>query len=128
MPDSSVLAAMLKTRCPRCRQGSMFPESVLNLRKFDKMHEMCPVCNLRYERELGFYWGAMYFSYFLSVIIVVVTGVSLYYLAHDPPAHTYIGVAVSAIMLLSPFLYRYSRMLMLYLFGGVSYNPDCRKS
>ena len=31
------------------------------------MHEKCPVCGLKYEREPGYFLGAMYFSYLLSI-------------------------------------------------------------
>ena len=31
------------------------------------MHERCPVCGLKFEREPGYFLGAMYFSYLLSI-------------------------------------------------------------
>ena len=31
------------------------------------MHHHCPVCNESFERETGFYYGAMYVSYGLTV-------------------------------------------------------------
>ena len=31
------------------------------------MHEKCPVCGLKYEREPGYFLGAMYFSYLFSL-------------------------------------------------------------
>jgi hypothetical protein len=62
----------------------MFTHSPFNLGKFDDMYEYCPICHFRYEVELGFDWGAMYISYGLSVSIVTLIGVLLYYLAHDP--------------------------------------------
>ena len=31
------------------------------------MYESCPVCGLKYEREPGYFLGAMYFSYMLSI-------------------------------------------------------------
>ena len=35
------------------------------------MHELCPVCGLRFQREQGYFLGAMYVSYALSVPCVV---------------------------------------------------------
>ncbi len=127
MAETSTVNAMLKCRCPRCHQGGMFSYSTYNLRKFDLMPELCPVCSLRFDRELGFYWGAMYFSYFLCVFIVALTGISLNYLANDPATWVYLTVSISSIILFAPALFRYSRMLMLYLFGGVSYDPEFPK-
>jgi hypothetical protein len=31
------------------------------------MYDRCPVCGLQYEREPGYFRGAMYFSYLLSI-------------------------------------------------------------
>jgi hypothetical protein len=34
------------------------------------MHERCPVCGLRFEREPGYFLGAMYISYALGVVTI----------------------------------------------------------
>ena len=34
------------------------------------MFERCPVCHLRYEREPGYFLGAMYISYALALPVV----------------------------------------------------------
>jgi hypothetical protein len=34
------------------------------------MHERCPVCDLKFEREPGYFLGAMYISYALALVIV----------------------------------------------------------
>lgn len=122
MADPSAFKAILQTKCPRCRRGNMFSYSAFNLTKFDKMPESCPVCGLRYEIEVGFYWGAMYISYGLSVGLILVVGVLLYYLANDPPTWVYLLVVTGVIFISSPFLFRYARVLMLYLFGSVGYD------
>lgn len=31
------------------------------------MHERCPSCGLKFEREPGYFLGALYFSYLLSI-------------------------------------------------------------
>ena len=101
----------------------MFTHSGFSLRKFDDMYEHCPVCHFRYEIEVGFFWGAMYISYGFSVAIVVAVGVSLYFLANDPPLWVYAVGVTGSIILLTTFLFRYARVLMLYLFGSVHYDP-----
>ncbi|WP_225986444.1 DUF983 domain-containing protein [Rufibacter sp. LB8] len=101
----------------------MFSHSALNLREFDKMPEACPVCGFRFEIELGFYWGAMYMSYGLSVIIVVLVGLGLYHLANDPPTWVYLTTVASIVVVFTPFLFRYARVMMLYFFGSVSFDP-----
>ena len=34
------------------------------------MHERCPVCDLKFEREAGYFLGAMYVSYGLALVII----------------------------------------------------------
>lgn len=118
--------AAMALKCPRCHQGEMFTHAAYNYRKFDQMPEHCPVCRFRYEIELGFYWGAMYMSYGLSVFIVVLVGLGLYHLAGDPPTWVYLTVVASIIVFLTPVLFRYGRVMMLYLFGSVAYDPKYR--
>ena len=122
MGHQSTLQAILQEKCPRCHQGNMFTHSAFNLRKFDVMYEHCPVCRFRYEVELGFYWGAMYISYGFSVVLVILVGLSLNYLAHDPPLWVY-GLSIAlGVLLFTTFLFRYARVVMLYLFGSVQYD------
>ena len=59
------LNAILRGVCPRCRNGAIYRRSLF--RGWLDIHDRCPVCGLRYEREQGYYLGAMYFSYLLSV-------------------------------------------------------------
>ena len=54
---------ILKQRCPRCCQGHVFRTST-------RMHEHCPVCGLPFERERGYFLGAMYASYAISLVIL----------------------------------------------------------
>ncbi|WP_255478676.1 DUF983 domain-containing protein [Rufibacter sp. XAAS-G3-1] len=106
----------------------MFSHSALNLSKFDQMPEKCPVCGFRYEIELGFYWGAMYMSYGLSVVIVFLVGITLYFLANDPPTWVYLTTVATVVILFTPLLFRYARVMMLYFFGSVSFDPKYKQS
>ncbi|GAA3949201.1 DUF983 domain-containing protein [Hymenobacter algoricola] len=118
----SVLRALLAQKCPRCHLGRLFTHSAFNLAKFDEMPAACPVCGQTYEPEVGFYWGAMYISYGFSVGIVVLTGVLLYFLAGDPAAWVYILTVATVVLGLTPVMFRYSRTVMLYFFGGTHYD------
>jgi uncharacterized protein (DUF983 family) len=120
--DSSALA-LLRLKCPHCHEGPLFTHSAFNLTKFAQMPAHCPVCGQAYEPEPGFYWGAMFVSYAFTVAIFAVSGVLLYYLAGDPPLWVYVVTVGLAALLTTPLVLRYSRALMLYLFGGVRYAP-----
>lgn len=127
MPEAGKLGAILACKCPRCRRGEVFTHTAMNLRKFDHMHKTCPSCGLYYETEVGLFWGAMYISYGFSVAIVVIVGIMLYFLANDPPTWVYMSSVGAVVLLTTPLLFRYARILMLYFFAGVNYNPSYSK-
>lgn len=124
MQEKSQLQAILTSKCPRCRQGEMFAYPIKDISKFDQMYKHCPVCSLRYEIEPGFFFGAMYISYAFSVALLVTVALILYFVFSDPELWVYmITVPVTVIGLL-PVIFRFSRVLFLHVFGGISYNPD----
>lgn len=123
MHTRSYMAALLHGNCPRCRTGAIFKYPVSRLSKFNVMNEMCPHCGVRLEPEPGFYQGAMYVGYGFTVTVMVVIGVILYLLG-DPSEWIYIGIVIGIMFLLAPLNYRYSRILYLYFFGGIRYNPQ----
>ena len=122
-PDSSALA-LLALRCPRCHRGELFSYSAFNVTKFARMPAQCAVCRQSFEPEPGFYFGSMYITFAFNVATLLVVGVLLYYLLNDPDTWVYIVVVTSLTVVLTPLILRYSRALMLYLFGGAQYDPN----
>jgi uncharacterized protein (DUF983 family) len=72
----STLASILQQRCPRCHSGRIFRYSIF--RGFPKMHERCQVCNLKFQREEGYFLGAMYISYGMALATITVLAVLLW--------------------------------------------------
>jgi uncharacterized protein (DUF983 family) len=72
----STMRDIFHQRCPRCRAGNIFRYSIF--RGFPKMRERCPVCDLKFEREPGYFIGAMYVSYGLGLAIVALIAVVLW--------------------------------------------------
>src|SRR5260370_5966304 len=66
----STVGDIFRQRCHRRRVGNIFRYSIF--RGFPKMHERCPVCDLKFDREPGYFLGAMYISYGLGIVIVAV--------------------------------------------------------
>jgi hypothetical protein len=99
----------------------MFKSSVFNIFQMGNMHKNCPHCGQRFEVEPGFFYGAMYVGYAFSVATLIASLVAVNILVSKPTITHYLGTAISAILLLFPINFRYSRVLMLYGFGGISY-------
>lgn len=59
-----MLGAGIRLRCPRCGVGRLYVKSF-------KMFDHCPNCDLKFEREQGYFIGAMYINYAATVAIAV---------------------------------------------------------
>jgi uncharacterized protein (DUF983 family) len=110
--DPSKLISIINCKCPRCRKGRVFPSSILNIAQFSKTNDYCPKCGLIFEHETGFFWGAMYISYAFSTGIMILFGVIAINL--DWSFKRILWVIVPSILILTPFSFRYSRILLLY--------------
>jgi hypothetical protein len=78
------------------------------------MQERCPNCGLKFEREQGYFLGAMYISYGLALITIVVLGLLLW--AATPWSLQKIALwAILLFLTLAPTLTLFSRVLWIYL-------------
>ena len=127
MQRRTKLEAIAHSKCPRCRQGDMFQYPIYKITKFDKMHKNCPACNLRYEVEPGFFFGAMYISYAITVAVLFNVALILFFVFNDPELWVYTLTVPLTVIVLLPFIFRISRVLFLHIFGGVSYNEEYAK-
>lgn len=78
------------------------------------MHKVCPVCGLCWEREEGYFVGAMYVSYALAIAFLLALMLVCHLLL---PHLSSIWIATLAIVLFVPFVpmvFRYSRVIWLY--------------
>ncbi|MBU2061763.1 MAG: DUF983 domain-containing protein [Bacteroidetes bacterium] len=111
-----VLRSIFSNSCPRCHKGKVFETSNgYNLAKFSKMHETCSHCGLKYEKEVGFFYGAMYVSYGLTSGFFIISYVldQLYFQAET---WKFIVFVLSTYVLLMPLTYRFARLIWLNIF------------
>ena len=105
----SRFAAIARLRCPECRDGAVY------VNRFFKMHQNCPVCRCTYDREPGYFLGAMYFSYAMAIPTIGVITLLLWLFAlRTWQPH---WVLFPAIVLSLPFLlpiWRYSRVAWMH--------------
>lgn len=119
------LYAVINAKCPRCRKGDMFINSMYGF-KAQKMNTDCSHCNLKFEREPGYFYVAMFVSYALSVAQMITAGVLTYFITGNTESPwLYMATIFPFVFLLSPFNYRYSRVILLhYLTPGLNYIPQ----
>jgi uncharacterized protein (DUF983 family) len=124
MADPSKLHAIINARCPNCHEGRLFKYKWWNLLNFAQMHENCPHCDLRYEVEPGFFYGAMYISYAFTVGIMLVGGIVVFNFFNDPPAMGYVVPITIFSLVMVPFNFRTARVIFIHLFSGISYEQE----
>jgi uncharacterized protein (DUF983 family) len=109
MPERrrSLLSAILRMRCPKCREGRIFGSN-------GRTNRSCPICGLSFNREEGYFIGAMYFSYFLAVAFLVGFYVIGRLLLPGWSSEWVAGAAVLLFIPFTPLVTRYSRVLWIH--------------
>src|SRR5919108_3037500 len=104
----------LALRCPRCGRAPLF-------RGWFAMNALCAVCDLRFERAPGYWIGAIYVNYGVTVTIAVAGFFLLRSLAGWETARQ-LALWVPFVVLFPLWFFRYSRSLWL----GLEYalNPE----
>lgn len=97
--------AVLRQRCPRCYGGKVWASAFA-------MHESCTECGFVFEREPGYFTGAMYGSYILGIGLTLPVWLSM--LMMGASWGWIMAVTGVQMLILFPLLFRYSRVLWLH--------------
>jgi uncharacterized protein (DUF983 family) len=120
----SVLLAAWQARCPKCRVGQMFQTPMYTLRG-QQMNKVCSHCGFYFEVEPGYFYVSMFVSYALNVAQMVTLSVGTYLLTGSKNPWLYSSMLISVAFLLSPFNFRYSRVVLLFwLTPGIHYESQ----
>ena len=104
----------LRLRCPRCGRAPLY-------RGWFTMNEVCAVCDLKFERAQGYFVGAIYVNYALTVLIAV-GGYFVLWTRADLSNTVQLMLWVPFCVLFPLWFFRYSRALWLAVETGL--NPD----
>ena len=85
------------------------------------MNERCPHCDLKFEREQGYFLGAMYFSYGIATVVIVLLAALVWaVLRWDLPES--VGMGFLLFLPAASVVTFFSRVLWIYL--DQSIDPD----
>jgi hypothetical protein len=107
---------VFRLRCPNCGKANVFYKAKYPGLSVPKMRETCEYCGYRFEREPGYFAGAMYLSYGLGII----EGILAFFLArYFIFGLTYTQLAlitIAAVLFCITWNYRLARVMWMNLF------------
>lgn len=124
----SKLYSITKMKCPQCQEGDFFVSHPYDLRHAGEIHEHCSVCGLKYSKEPGFYYGAMYVSYALGVAVFVTLWVvmNLFFSRLSTAWQIFMIIFIS--LLITPYLYVLSKIIWANFFIRYDRNRGTEKA
>ncbi len=116
---SHVLVHILRNECPNCHKGKIFKENLFAF-GFPKMNQQCSHCHISFNKEPGYFFGAMYMNYMLNVA----EGIAVYFLARpfftEPFDLRIFPIIAAVLVALTFFNIRLARLLWIYIFKNYS--------
>lgn len=105
---------VLSGTCPICGKGKVFETkgSLLHL-KAPKMYERCSECNYKFDKEPGYFFGAMYISYGMAIAELIAVFLLLNWVVS---LGWLFGIMFAALVFTMFFNYRVSRILWIHIF------------
>ena len=116
MNKGSRLYSIFKMKCPRCQEGDFFISHPYDLRNAGNIHEKCSHCELKYSKEPGFYYGAMYVSYGLTVALFVAMWTSFNLFFDNVSVGLQVFLIITVTVLLTPYIYALSKIIWINIF------------
>lgn len=111
----NLLLSIIREKCPNCNEGHVFRKSA-GIFKMPVMNRECPVCRYKFDREPGYFLGAMYISYAIAVLTGIITFLALHLLAPGLPT-IYVPIAiVLVIVAIARKNYKVSRIIYIHIF------------
>ncbi|OMQ11193.1 DUF983 domain-containing protein [[Flexibacter] sp. ATCC 35103] len=114
---SSALTHILSNECPICHKGKVFKDKNIFLNfSLPKMNEYCSHCNYKFQKEPGYFFGAMYVNYGLTVAQAITTYCIAQFFFEKNFDLRIIPIIAVVIILLTSFNLRFSRLAWIYMF------------
>ena len=121
-----ILYSVVTNKCARCHKGKVFENNnPYSVRNGLTIKTQCSECGLKYEKEPGFFYGALYVSYALSSGIFIVLYLSDALWIHME-TWLLLTLVTTAIIGLYPCNYRWGRLFWLNFF--VRYDKNFKKT
>ena len=106
---------ILNEKCPNCGKGDVY-EKKKKFIELPVMREECTECHYHFDREPGYFLGAMYISYALAVLQGILTFLVLYTFLPNISTIWVVAIILFVISLFSMKNYKLSRIIYIHIF------------
>lgn len=111
----NLVMMILKEKCPHCGKSDVYQKKK-HFFELPVMKDRCDNCNYYFDREPGYFLGAMYISYGLAVLQGIITFLLLYTFLPDIPTLWTVLIILAVIFLFSLKNYKLSRIIYIHIF------------
>lgn len=111
----NLVVNILTEKCPNCGQSQVF-EKKKHFFQFPEMKKNCDVCHYRFDREPGYFLGAMYLSYGLAVLQGIITFLICHFFFPAMSTIWVVCTIIAVILLFSFKNYKLSRIIYIHIF------------
>ena len=111
----NLILNIIHEKCPKCTIGHVFKQDV-SLLKLPVMNEECESCHYHFDREPGYFLGAMYISYGLAALQGIITFFICYFCLPSLSTIWEAVIVIIVITLLGRKNYKISRVLYIHIF------------
>lgn len=109
--------SILNNKCPRCHEGDFYiTNHAYQFKGFGKNNDTCSKCAYKFEKEPGYFYGAMYVSYALTVAFSVAIAVAIFVLFPSASYKVYMISILLGLVILMPLSFRLSRLIWMNFF------------
>jgi hypothetical protein len=125
MSNHNKFISMVTLKCPHCHETSMFVNpKLITFEKMGETKKTCEVCQTNLNPETGFYFGAAYVSWALtvalwvSVLVALKTFDALGWIEFGFLTHpgTFLTTGMVLTVIIFPYLFRVSRSIWAHMF------------
>ncbi len=112
---TNLVYSILTEKCPKCAKGHVYKKKT-DFFQLPVMKDKCESCNYHFDREPGYFIGAMYISYGLAVLEAIIAFLVCVYFF---PALSAFGLALSLVSVIALFSiknYKLSRVIYMHIF------------
>lgn len=110
-----LLLNILAEKCPNCGKSHVFEDNT-KFYQMPVMKEKCEVCSYTFDREPGYFLGAMYISYGIAVFFGILTFLICHFVFPALPTIWIPVSIVAVILLIAKKNFKLSRVIYMHIF------------